>query len=84
MDYLIPSSIEELLALKDNSLNEEVIARAIAGVVQIARCQGQSLEELTDSILQDDRVLSLERRKWLSEAIVQAWGLFPFAVSEEA
>lgn len=77
MDYSIPSNTEEILALKNNSINEEVIASAIAGVVQIARRQGQTLEELTESILQDDLVLDLERRKWLSEMIIQAWNLFP-------
>ena len=84
MDYLIPSNTEELLALKNNSPNEEIIARAIAGVIQIARRQGQSLEELTESILHDDRVLNLDRRKWLSETIVQAWEILPFTISEEA
>jgi hypothetical protein len=43
----------------------------------MARRQGQSLEELTASILQDDLVLDLERRKWLSEMIVQAWDMLP-------
>ena len=83
MDYLIPSNTEELLALKNNRLDEEIIARAIAGVIQIARRQGQSLEELTDSVLHDDRLLNLDRRKWLSETIVQAWEILPFAVGEE-
>ena len=79
MDYSVPSNVEEILALKNNSINEEVIATAIAGVVQMARCQGQTLEELTESILQDDRVLDLERRKWLSQMLIQAWNLFPDA-----
>ena len=83
MDYLIPSNTEELLALKNSSLNEEIIARAIAGVIEIARRQGQSLEDLTESILHDDRVLNLDRRKWLSDTIVQAWEILPFTVSEE-
>ena len=83
MDYLIPSNTEELLALKNNRLDEEIIARAIAGVIQIARRQGQSLEELTDSVLHDDRLLNLDRRKWLSETIVQAWEILPFAAGEE-
>ena len=43
---------------------KKTIATAIAGVVQIARQQGQSLDELTAGILQDDRVLDLDRRKW--------------------
>lgn len=77
MDYLIPANAEEILALQNSSVNEEIIAQAIAGVVQMARQQGQSLEELTKNILKDDRVLDLERRKWLSQMIVQAWNILP-------
>ncbi len=77
MDYLIPNNTEEILALKNNPVNEEVVATAIAGVVKMARLQGQSLEELTTSILQDDRVLDPARRRWLSEMIVQAWNILP-------
>ena len=79
MDYFIPDSTEEILALKNKSLDEEIIATAIAGVVQIARREGQSLEDLTKDILQDDRVLDLDRRKWLSEIIIQAWEILPFS-----
>lgn len=79
MDYFIPDTTEEILALKNKSLDEEIIATAIAGVVQIARRQGQSLEDLTKDILQDDRVLDLDRRKWLSEIIIQAWDILPFS-----
>lgn len=77
MDYPIPANTEEILALKNSSINEEIIATAIAGVVQMARQQGQSLEELTENILKDDRVLDPERRKWLSQMIVQAWEILP-------
>ena len=77
MDYPIPASTEEILALRNSSVNEEVIATAIAGVVQIARQQGKSLEELTAGILKDDSVLELDRRKWLSELITQAWVMLP-------
>ncbi len=79
MDYFIPDSTEEILILKNKSIDEEIIAMAIAGVVQIARREGQSLEELTKDILQDDRVLDLDRRKWLSEMIIQAWEILPFS-----
>ena len=77
MDYPIPANTEEILALRNSSINEEIIASAIAGVVQIARNQGQSLEELTAGILKDDSLLELDRRKWLSEIIIQAWTLLP-------
>lgn len=77
MDYPIPANTEEILALKNSSINEEVIATAIAGVVNIARQQGQSLEELTAGVLKDDCLLDLDRRKWLSELIIQAWTMLP-------
>lgn len=77
MDYPIPANTEEILALRNSSINEEIIVSAIAGVVQIARNQGQSLEELTAGILQDDSLLELDRRKWLSEIISQAWMMLP-------
>ncbi|MDJ0596996.1 MAG: hypothetical protein QNJ72_44730 [Pleurocapsa sp. MO_226.B13] len=73
MDYPIPTNTEEILALRNSSVNEEIIATAIAGVVQIARRQGQSLEDLTADVLRDDRLLDLDRRKWLSELIAHAW-----------
>lgn len=84
MDYPIPANTEEILALKNNPVNEEVVAMAIAGVVQMARRQGQSLEELTASILQDDLVLDSERRKWLSEMIVQAWDIMACTIEKQA
>ena len=77
MDYPIPASAEEILALRNNSVNEEVVATAIAGVVKIARQQGQSLEDLTAGVLKDDCVLDLDRRKWLSELVAQAWIVLP-------
>ncbi|GAB4535637.1 MAG: hypothetical protein Tsb0014_22790 [Pleurocapsa sp.] len=77
MDYPIPASPEEILALGNSSVNEEIIATAIAGVVKIARQQGQSLEELKAFILQDDSLLELDKRQWLSEVITQAWTILP-------
>ena len=77
MDYPIPASTEEILALKNNSVNEEVVASAIAGVIRITRNNGQSLEELTAGVLQDDCLLDLECRKWLSELVTQAWTMLP-------
>lgn len=83
MDYPIPASTEEILALRNSSVNEEVIATAIAGVIRIARQQGQSLEELTAKILQDDLVLDLEYRQWLSKLVAQAWLVLPLSAIED-
>jgi hypothetical protein len=77
MDDFIPANTEQKSALKNSVVNEEVIASAIASVVQMARRQQQSLEQLTESILRDDRVLDPERRKWLSQMIIQAWDILP-------
>lgn len=83
MDYPIPANTEEIFALRNSSINEEVIASAIAGVVQIARNQGQSLEELTAGILKDDSLLELDKRRWLSELIAQAWMILPRPSQEQ-
>ena len=50
MDYPIPASTEEILALGKDSVNEEIVATAIAGVVKIAREKGQSLEDLISNV----------------------------------
>jgi hypothetical protein len=76
-DDFIPINQEKRSAPKNSVVNEEVIASAIASVVQMARQQQQSLEQLTESILRDDRVLDPERRKWLSQMIIQAWNILP-------
>jgi hypothetical protein len=77
MDDFIPANTEEMVSLKNGAINEEIVATAIASVVQMARQQQQSLEQLTESILRDDRVLDPERRKWLSQMIIQAWNILP-------
>ncbi len=77
MDYPIPASTEETLVLRNNSVNEEIIALAIADVVNIARQQGQSLEDVTADVLQDHSLLELNVRQWLSELVAQAWKIIP-------
>ena len=84
MDYPIPASNEEILALRNSSVNEEIIAKAIAGVVQMARLEGKSLEQLTADVLQDDFILDSKHRKWLSELVARAWNMLPFAKDEAA
>jgi hypothetical protein len=58
----------------DSSLvTEELIAAAIAGVVNSARAQGQSLDELTGLVLAEDQELDWVTRRWLSEIVAEAW-----------
>jgi hypothetical protein len=77
MNYPIPASSQEIVALRQRPVDEELIAAAIAGVVQVARSQGRSLEDLTAEVLADDSLLDWERRLWLSDIIAQAWKSLP-------
>lgn len=77
MNYPIPASSQEVVALRQKSVNEELIASAIAGVIQVARSTGQSLEELMAEIMADDALLDAQQRRWLSEVVAVAWEKLP-------
>ncbi|MEQ8757536.1 MAG: hypothetical protein RID09_28965 [Coleofasciculus sp. G1-WW12-02] len=77
MNYPIPVSPQEMAALRQKPVNEELVAAAIAGVIQIARSQGQSLDELTAEVLAEDSVLDQAQRRWLSDIVAQAWNILP-------
>lgn len=76
MHYPIPASPQEIVALRQEPVDEELVAAAIAGVIKIVHSQGQTLEELTAQVLADDRLLDLEQRRWLSKVVAQAWESF--------
>ncbi len=73
MNYPIPATIEEIEALKENPVDEELIAAAIAGVVKIAQSKGQTLDDLTAEVLAEDDWLDPKQRQWLSQVVAQAW-----------
>ncbi len=73
MHYPIPASPQEIVALRQKPVDEELVAAAIAGVIKIVRESGQSLEQLTAQLLADDSLLDLQQRRWLSEVVAQAW-----------
>ena len=73
MNYPIPDSPQEIVALRQQPIDEELIAAAIAGVVRITRSQGRSLEELKAEVLADEGLLDLESRRKLSEIVSDAW-----------
>ncbi len=77
MHYAIPTSPEEIIALRQRPIDEELIAVAIAGVVNVARKQGQSLEDLTAEVLAEDPLLDAVQRHWLSRMVTQAWQTLP-------
>ncbi|HEY9799886.1 MAG TPA: hypothetical protein V6D25_05955 [Leptolyngbyaceae cyanobacterium] len=76
MNYPIPDSPQEIFALKQQPVDEELVASAIAGVIKIVRSQGQSLEDLTAQLLADDPLLDQQQRRWLSKVVTQAWESF--------
>jgi hypothetical protein len=77
MNYPIPVNPQEIIALRQKSVSEELIAAAIAGVVIIARSQGQSLEDLKAEVLADDALLDMQQRRRLSEVVADAWATLP-------
>ncbi|MBD2016218.1 hypothetical protein H6F96_19875 [Microcoleus sp. FACHB-53] len=82
MNYPIPANPQEVVALRQKPVDEELVAAAIAGVIQIARQQGQSLDELTAEVLAEDGWLDPAQRRWLSDIVKQAWeSLSPVKIS---
>ncbi|MBD2666018.1 hypothetical protein B6N60_01988 [Richelia sinica FACHB-800] len=76
MNYPIPDSPQEIYALRQQPVDEELVAAVIAGVVKLVRAQGQTLEDLTAQVLADDPVLDRQQRRWLSQVVTQAWKSF--------
>lgn len=79
MNYPIPVSPQEVVALRQEPVDEELVAAAIAGVIQIARSQGQSLDDLTAEVLAEDTLLDQVQRRWLSDIVAHAWDSLPSA-----
>lgn len=77
MNYPIPASSHEVIALRQKTVNEALIASAIAGVIQVARSNGQSLDDLMAEIMVDDALLDMQQRRWLSEVVAVAWEELP-------
>lgn len=77
MDYPIPTNSQEIVALRQQPIDEELVATAIAGVVRVARSQGRSLEDLTAEVLADEGILDRKLRLWLSDVVAQAWNSLP-------
>ncbi|EAW43804.1 hypothetical protein N9414_16771 [Nodularia spumigena CCY9414] len=76
MNYPIPDSPQEIFALRQQPIDAELVASAIAGVIKLVRAQGQSLEEFTAQLLADDPMLDHQQRRWLSQLVTQSWEQF--------
>ena len=77
MNYPIPTSPQEMMALRQQPITDELVVTALAGVVKIARSRQQSLEDLKAEVLADDSILNREQRLWLSELVTHAWQSLP-------
>ena len=77
MNYPIPADPQEVVALRQKSVTSELIATAIAGVVNIARSKGQTLDDLISEVLKEDALLDGQQRHWLSEIVVDVWQQLP-------
>jgi hypothetical protein len=77
MNYPIPATPQDLIALRQKPVTEELVAAAIVGVVQQARANGQSLDDLIVEVLADDSLLDTKQRRWLSELVEQTWQRLP-------
>jgi hypothetical protein len=73
MNYPIPANLQEISDPRQRRVDAELVATAIAGVIENARSQGQSLDDLTAEVLAEDGVLDLRQRRWLSDLVAQAW-----------
>ena len=73
MNYPIPAHTPEVGTLRQKFVDEDLIAAAIVGVVDVARAKGQPLEDLMEEILADDALLDSQQRRWLSEIVAVAW-----------
>jgi hypothetical protein len=73
MNYPIPASPQEIVALRKKPVTEELVALAIAGIVQVAQTNGQSLDEITAELLAEDSWLNNSQRLWLCDLVSQGW-----------
>ena len=77
MNYPIPASPQEIVALRQQPVDEELVVMAIAGVIHIARQEGQSLDDLTAEVLAEDDWLDHSQRVLLNDLVVEAWESLP-------
>ncbi len=77
MNYPIPANPQEVVDLRQKPVSEELIAAAIAGVVQVARSKGQSLDDLMAEVMADDALLDPKQRSSLSQIVATAWEKLP-------
>lgn len=66
------------------SIDEALIAGAIAGVVRAAQRNGQTIEELQAEMLADHQMLAWEERCLLNDIVTEAWKRMAIAPPDHA
>jgi hypothetical protein len=73
MRYQIPTTDREAIELCALRPDEDLIATAIAGVIQLSRKDGKTLDDLTAELLMEDTLLEPAQRNLLTQIVEQAW-----------
>ncbi|MEM8611851.1 MAG: hypothetical protein AAGF93_07515 [Cyanobacteria bacterium P01_H01_bin.105] len=70
-----PPSLKTVLesSASANSVSEAHIATAIIHVIETARSQGQSLDDIITELMVDDALLDPKSRNLLGDILTQAW-----------
>lgn len=68
-----PSSLHQVAPPPLGAVTEDHVLAAIVGVIQVARQQGQSVEDLQAAVLADDALLEQPVRRLLSDIVSEAW-----------
>lgn len=70
-----PSSLKTVLESSPSgtSVSEAHIATAILNVIETARSQGQTLDDVINELMTDDALLDSKSRHLLGDILTQAW-----------
>lgn len=70
-----PSTLKTVLesSSSDKSVSEAHIATAILNVIESARSQGQTLDDVITELMADDALLDPQSRHLLRDIMTQAW-----------
>jgi hypothetical protein len=72
-NLIAAASLIEFDPQPTEAVEPEDIGLALAGVIETARTQGLSLNDLTEEVLADDMLLDPPARRLLSEIVAKAW-----------
>lgn len=72
-DPLVSTPLRHIASDRSTSVDDDVIVAALAGVIETAQSQGQSLDDVIAQVLADDCLLEPQMRHLLGDIVTQAW-----------